>query len=55
MPWRHCCHGDKMAPIFPKMVVSVKQCCQVPVFARIFTEITSVFRSTEMEWLNPQN
>ena len=24
-PRRHRCHGEKMAPIFPKMVVSVKE------------------------------
>ena len=30
------------------------QCCQVPVFVRIFTEIRPVIRSTEMQWLIPQ-
>ena len=31
------------------------QCCQVPVFVRISTEIRSVFRSTETQRSNPQN
>ena len=30
------------------------QCCQVPVFVRIFTEIRPVIRSTEMQWSIPQ-
>ena len=30
------------------------QCCQVPVFVRIFTEIRLVIRSTEMQWSIPQ-
>ena len=31
------------------------QCCQVPVFVRIFTEIRPVIRSTEMQWSIPQS
>ena len=31
-----------------------EQCCQVPVFVRIPTEIRSVFRSTETQWSTPQ-
>ena len=30
------------------------QCCQVPVFVPIFTEIRPVIRSTEMQWSIPQ-
>ena len=30
------------------------QCCQVPVFVRIFTEIRPVIRSTEIQWSIPQ-
>ena len=32
----------------------VFQCCQVPVFVRIFTESRPVIRSTEMQWSIPQ-
>ena len=39
----------------PALSLSVTQCCQVPVFASISTEIRSVFRSTETERSNSQS
>ena len=38
----------------PDLGVCHLQCCQVPVFVRIFTEIRPVIRSTEMQWSIPQ-
>ena len=48
------CKDRKIPTDALSMHWSLIQCCQVPVFVRIFTEIQPVIRSTETQWSIPQ-